>query len=435
MDAKTKADFILALHKHSLRAFDSGGGISGDISSGVQTVMSPISGVASGLANALTVTNGYNATGPDMTGVVGQQSQLGGLLMNEAQGNGVNPAQEEYLQNAQTAAQQAAALNSSRRAINPALAARMSGNAAVNAQQTAANQSNINREKQMLAAQHEMSGLTGQEMQGAEHAQDINSQVAQNNTNAVNQTEGGILSNVPIIGSLFAKGGPVVAPQKTKFHQMVYAKRMASGGPSSQGSIGKNRLGGSIAMTDGTPGFSNANFLEAAANVGGSGSSGGGGSPDSGLGQFLNGIPTEANNFGATPLSMPGLGSSAGIGAAPGAPSLGVGSLAADAPAAAAMSQGGVPRMVYAAPQSLTKGGKAVAKNKAQRAVVPGDSLKNDKIPALLSQDEEVIDRDTLRDPGPIGKMARVVAAAVNSKKSKADFVRMAQAKRKAGAA
>ena len=49
---------------------------------------------------------------------------------------------------------------------------------------------------------------------------------------------------------------------------------------------------------------------------------------------------------------------------------------------------------------------------------IPHDDIKNDTVPAMLSKGEEVIDLDTLNDPGPIGKMARMVAAHINKKKA-----------------
>lgn len=62
------------------------------------------------------------------------------------------------------------------------------------------------------------------------------------------------------------------------------------------------------------------------------------------------------------------------------------------------------------------KGGNVKAKGTSQKAVVSGDSLKNDKIPAELSEGEVVIDRDTLSDKGPVGQMARAVAAHIEKR-------------------
>lgn len=58
----------------------------------------------------------------------------------------------------------------------------------------------------------------------------------------------------------------------------------------------------------------------------------------------------------------------------------------------------------------MTKGGPVKAQNSSQKAVKKGDSLENDKVPALLSEGEVVMDRKTLSDPGTIGQMARAVA-------------------------
>jgi hypothetical protein len=60
------------------------------------------------------------------------------------------------------------------------------------------------------------------------------------------------------------------------------------------------------------------------------------------------------------------------------------------------------------------KGGGVKARDEKEKAKVSGDSLKNDKVPTMLSEGEEVIDRETLADPGPIGQMARMVAAHIN---------------------
>lgn len=56
------------------------------------------------------------------------------------------------------------------------------------------------------------------------------------------------------------------------------------------------------------------------------------------------------------------------------------------------------------------KGGKVIPMNAKEKAVTKGDSLKNDKVPAMLSAGELVIDRDTMNDPGPLGQMARALA-------------------------
>lgn len=67
---------------------------------------------------------------------------------------------------------------------------------------------------------------------------------------------------------------------------------------------------------------------------------------------------------------------------------------------------------------NASKGG-AVPAQKGQEAVKEGDSYANDKIPALLSQGELVIDRETMSDKGPMGQMARALAAHIQKRNGK----------------
>lgn len=52
----------------------------------------------------------------------------------------------------------------------------------------------------------------------------------------------------------------------------------------------------------------------------------------------------------------------------------------------------------------------------AGKAQVPGNSPKNDTVPAMLSPGELVIDRKTLADTGKVGKAARMVQAYINKR-------------------
>lgn len=390
-----KYSLAKALMDAGVHHFDSGGGV---ISAGNSNPLSGISG-------ALTTQNSFNATAPTNSATVGtQQEQLAGQLQNEAAGNGPNPAQIQYEQNAQTIAQQQAALNAQNRSLNPGLAARLSSNAAVQSGQSAAGGAAAQQAEQQLAAQQQMEGLTGQEQTGALQAAGINAQVAQNNTNSVNNTEGGLLNSVGgVLGSIFAKGGKV-PDHISKMASIYHAKKYAGGG--------------SIQIP-GLPNFSNANNLPPPMKspVSSMMSSPGGSptpaSPNASLGSNPLGISGVSSTSAAPAMSsVPALGSSAGIGAPAAAPSLGIGTLAAD-PEVAALA--------------LKAGGSVPGKAK-----VKGDSYKNDTVPALVSPGEEVIDRETLQDPGPIGKMARTVAAHINQKNSQgkaADFMNSLQEK------
>lgn len=65
------------------------------------------------------------------------------------------------------------------------------------------------------------------------------------------------------------------------------------------------------------------------------------------------------------------------------------------------------------------KGGAINAKDGKEQAEVKGDSLKNDKIPAMLSEGEGVIDRETMEAEGPLGDMARTLMKHVEANKKK----------------
>lgn len=244
MPHEKKLEFLHKIAKLGLdhiQKYDTGGGVVGGGGSG---------GVLSDVSGALTTQNTFSAQAPTSSATVGQQQAgLAGQLQNEAAGNGPNPAQLQYQQNAQNLAQQTATNNAQNRALAPGLAARMSSASAAQTGQQEAGTAAAQQAQQQLAAQGQLEGLTGQEQTGALGAAGINAQVSQNNANAVNNTEGGIVSGIGgAIGSLvgLAQGGEV--------------KKMASGG--------------SISIP-GSASFSNASNLPSY-----SGSGGGSGSDD-----------------------------------------------------------------------------------------------------------------------------------------------------------
>lgn len=387
MDFQKKLEFVHKMAKLGLQHFDGGGVISGSQGN-------PLSGVS----GALTTQNTYNASAPVQESTIGaQETGLAGQLQTEAAGAGPNPAQIQYQQNAQNIAQRQAALNAQNRAINPGLAARLSGNSAVQAGQQAAGTAAAQQAQQQLAAQGELGSLAGTEQQGLNSAQGINAQVSQNNANAVQNTQGGILSSIPVIGSLFAEGGEV--------HK--YAS------------------GGSI-QTPGVPTFSNADDLpDMHKSIAKKPSP-----PTSSLS-----APSDNAALGANPFSIAGvsdtpalapmaaapiLGSSAGIGSAAAAPSLGfsrggnvgprshVGMMLAKGGKPKMSKSGDVPAMVSPGEISLTpQQAKAVADGKSNpmkvgekikgHAKVSGDSLKNDTVPKMLKNGGMVIDRETVQ--------------------------------------
>lgn len=345
MDPAMKAKFVLALHKHSLAAMATGGFLPN-------------------VTNALTVTNGYNATGPEMSGVVAQQNELGQQLQNEAAGNGPNPAQEQYLQNTQNIAQQQAAGDASNRALNPGLAARMAGNTAANVSQNAAGTEGIQQAQQQIAAQQQLQGLTGQEQAGSLAAQQINAGVAQNNANAQNNSAQGVISGAgAALAGLFAKGGMVKHPAM-----------MADGGTIVVPQAPTYNLT-NYGVSD------NSDMLSKMDNSSAK-------DAGSGVGKFLSGkMSSSPSSIGASSIS----------------PDI----MAGGADSAAELG----PVAAMAA-----RGGNVKAGNKAQKAVVSGNSYQNDKIPALLSEGEEVLPREVMQAKDPV--------------KAAADFVRAHMAKK-----
>ena len=386
--------------KLGLHHFDGGGVISGGSTS------NPLSAVS----GALTTQNSYTAAAPVQAGTIGsQETTLSGQLQNEAAGAGPNPAQTQYLQNAQGIAQGAAATNAQNRALNPGLAARQSSNAAVAGGQQAAGTAAAQQQETQLAAQGQEANLAGVETTGLTSANGINAQVSQNNANAVQNTQGAILSSLPVVGSLFNKGGMV--------------KKYADGG--------------TITGTGG-PTFSNANNLPDMTHDDDD-------SPDDVPGKSSLSAPSDNGALGANPFSIDGvsnvsaapamsaapeLGSSAGIGSAATAPSL----LEAAGPAALALAKGGeigpqshagkwlktenfkkggkakgdVPAMVSPGEETLTpKQAQKVAAGKADplkvgervpgKAKVKGDSEKNDIVPKMLKDGGMVIPRSVVQ--------------------------------------
>jgi hypothetical protein len=74
---------------------------------------------------------------------------------------------------------------------------------------------------------------------------------------------------------------------------------------------------------------------------------------------------------------------------------------------------------LHFAPHDYRAGGPVKAAAPDQKASVKGNSLKNDKIPAMLSEGEVVIDRETLADKGPVGKAARLIAKHIEARNAK----------------
>ena len=65
----------------------------------------------------------------------------------------------------------------------------------------------------------------------------------------------------------------------------------------------------------------------------------------------------------------------------------------------------------------MKSGGKVKASKPSEKAVVKDDSLKNDKVPAMLSQGEIVIPRHITQHPDAARKAAAFVQSVLNKKR------------------
>jgi hypothetical protein len=375
------------------------GGKNSDIAGGV---IGGVGNLVQSVGGAFTAQNGYQAQlaptqNLDYSGTVNQASQqalsgygqtAGNLgneqaleqqLLAQSQGQGPNPAQAALANNTQTNVANQAALMANQRggSANAGLIARQAAQQGAQTQQQAVGQSAALEAQQRLAAQQGAAALQGQignqitNQQAASNqllgigagatntqnanlisnygqAQGINSQVAQQNANAVNQTTSGLLGGASSLLALFAEGGEV-APAA-----MAPKASYAEGGPVSVSGQFLN---------------SSPNELGEFANVG------------SGVGQTASAavpvLAQAAQTAEGTSKGLTGIGKSV-----------------------AGMATGGQ------APFTAAKGKKVPGDAK-----VKGDSLKNDTVPAMLSPGEIVLPRHVTQAPDAPQRAAAFVQA------------------------
>lgn len=233
------------------------------VASGFSNPIGSAGASAQGIGAAFTAQNGYQAQlAPtrdlDYSGAVNQslgnsfsgygqsqniQAQQQGLanqLLQQSQGQGPNPVQSQLAQNTGNNIQAQAALMASQRGAgaNAGLIARQAAQQGAATQQAATGQAATLGAQQQLAAQQALqqqqqnmaqgnvaeqqannslygSSVAGNNTQNANtitnwgNAQGINSQVAQNNANAVNKTTGGLMNGAGSVLSMLSRGGEV----------------------------------------------------------------------------------------------------------------------------------------------------------------------------------------------------------------------------------
>lgn len=285
---------------------------------------------------------------------------LASALMAQQNGGGPNPAASMLTQAQGQNAAQAAGVYANNRAINPALAARQAASQQANTNQQAGNQAATLRAQQQLSAQNQLGGLYGQiGQQGLGlSGQALSGQIAQNQAiNSSNAINAGV----------------------------------ASGNQSSSNGIVGGLLGGIGSVAGHFLGLAHGGQVQGY-------DAGGYTLPD----------------LGSNSLTLPELGSSAGIGMPAPAPSLGLADAVSQkksGPSALAgigsglsssaqnMGPNDIARFLALAHSkggqiNMLSGGDVPGKAK-----VSGDSTKNDTVPAMLSPGEVVIPRSSASDP------------------------------------
>jgi len=416
-----KAKFLLAIHSQTLKHYDAGGTVLGGPSGGgaVQSGSNPNQGFLGSVGNTLGLNNNFQAGAANIQagtnvgqlnnaytgaqqGLAGQQAfaqqaaaqngfgnqantfaqqqALSNQLQAQARGEGPNPAQAA-LNNAtgQNVNNQAALMASQRGAgANAGLIARQAGMQGANIQQQAAGQGAVMQAQQQLAAQSALANQQAQ-MQGVAANQIAAQGQGATNYSSAQQGEQGILQGA---NQGFNNAGVTMQGNINNANaQAALANQQSNGklfGGLTSGlsaAAGLFAHGGEVKMAEG--------------------------GPISFAGQWLNNAPMQSSapqmeSMGAIPQNNDNS-------MAEGMKQLGTAEHTA--------FENSIP--------ALEKGGDVKAKDPKQKAVKEGDSYSNDKIPALLSEGEVVIDRDTMKDPGPVGKMARALAAHIEKRNKK----------------
>jgi len=446
MTAQQKMDFVHKQTKLALehvQHFDSGGtALTGPTATGTNNATNPnTSGIAGTVGNVLGTNNNFQATGANIqqgtnanqlnqayTGAQGalnqatnqsnvlnnglnqgaaSQNTLTQQLQAESVGGGPNPAQAALNQNTgQNIAQQAALAASTRGAgANAGLIAQNAANTGANLQQTAVGQEATQAAQQQLNAQNSLQNLASTQVNQGSNATQLanqtqqgeqgilqNANTAANNaavsqqenlnttnaaTSAANQNAnlnvlagvGKAVSSLGGASALFARGGEI--PEHLNHVAKIYHPHFANGGAAWQNAPVET---GSI-----NPG--------APAN----------------LPQFVNMFANSQGPAKPKPAPAP---SNAVPAAQP------VTSAVQDTALANGPMQ--FPEEAHGGKiKNFKKGGDVPGKPKVNR-----DDYGNDTVSAKLSPGEVVMDLNTLKDRGKLGKMARFVAQEIERKKA-----------------
>ena len=307
---------------------------------------------------------------------------LASALTTQMQGGGPNLANQQLANSTGQNVGNTAALIAGQRGAsqNTGLAARNAAMAGANIQQNAAGQAAQNRLAQQLAAQGQLGGVLGTQGSLANQNYGVAQQAVTNaNTTGANMAAQNAAANQGLIGGVANVGQRLLG--------------LADGGTTTQPST-----------------------------IFGSGSGWGAGSNfgfNFTTGKKPGTKPTTGITSDPTNANITGTNNQIGAAAMP----VTAGD-SMDPNMMHAAQGGGIPRTMNNGalpfvPIDLRKGGKIQARAPQERAQVTGNSETNDKIPAMVSEGETVIDRETMQDPGPAGKMARALAQHIEGKKKR----------------
>lgn len=473
MSHEKMLSFVQTMTKQGMQHFDVGGTVIGDVGMPINpgNIPAPIingtapkttpGGLGGGVSNILGTTNKFQATaapiqaGTDATqlgtaytgvqGALGQQGAVTGILnnglrsgataqqnlaqmyFNQANGAGPNPAQAELNQaTGQNIAQQAALVAGTRGgATNAGLIARENAQQGAATQQSAVGQAATLNAQQQLAAESNLQNLSANQIaqgtsatQGLNNAQQNEQGILQGANTSLNNANVSQQSNINSTNAAVATGNANTAAKTVSgignaIVGGALGLAFADGGEVSEDAMPwhkarKMATGGVVGQQTAAPVSYVGQWLNS--NVQTSG-------PTLQPGQAIDTSGANPFDFKAKDKKAATLPSTTGAQLAS--------NTAADVGGDAIAEVAGDPgemasNIMYSAHGGLMKrGGKVDAKGKDEKAVKGGDSYANDKIPAMLSQGEFVIDRETMKDPGPMGQMARALAQHISKRNKK----------------
>lgn len=372
---------------------------------------------------------------------IGNQNQVYGQLQGVANGTGPNPAQAMLNQSTGQNVQNQAALMAGQRGAgaNAGLMARQAAQQGAGIQQNAAGQAATMQANQSLNAINAAGNMANNQVANQMNATSANT--------GAQQAEQGLLqgansqannANVSMQGNINAVQGQLANTTMQGQQGLIggamqgigQAMTLAQGGVVHKFADGGMNGGPNLGIQGVDPEPKSPFNLGVDTNLSPPQAISG---PSSAAGQFLSpqgGGAASAGSAPSAPVPTFGGGDTGATALQQGAAGiLGSGSKTiqdivgmAQQGASSIMGGGGGGGGGIAALAALSQGGNVGSKLKAGgpvpgQAPVKGNSFKNDKVKALLSPGEGVIDRETMNDKGPVGHAARTLMAIVEAKK------------------